>query len=384
MTHPDPARRVLVVGGGYAGVLAANRLAHALPADHALTLLTEGDALLDRVRLHECVARGRPPEVPYARSLHPRVRRLRERATALRAGDRVVETASAALPYDALLLALGSRLSSPVPGVAEHASALRDARSARAAFETLRALPEGAPVVVLGGSLTALEVAAEIAEAHPTLRVTLAARRFAPTLSPRGAALARSALADLGVIVRDPTTCVAVEPDLVRFDDGASLPAALAVWAGGFDPAGLSRDSELSTDRAGRVRVRDDLQAVGVDGVFVAGDLAAPTASLPFLRMGCASAMPMGAAAADNLARWLRAEPTRAHRFAYWMQCVSLGRRAAVIQSVTPDDRPTERVVTGRGAVMVKETVCRFVLGMLRAERALGGAYRWPTRAARP
>jgi hypothetical protein len=64
------------------------------------------------------------------------------------------------------------------------------------------------------------------------------------------------------------------------------------------------------------------------------------------------------------------------------MQCVSLGRRAAVVQSVTPDDRPTARVLTGRAAVLVKESVCRFVIGMLRAERTLGGAYRWPKGAA--
>jgi NADH dehydrogenase FAD-containing subunit len=98
--------------------------------------------------------------------------------------------------------------------------------------------------------------------------------------------------------------------------------------------------------------------------------------------MGCASAMPMGATAADNLAAWLQGRPTTPHRFAFWMQCVSLGRRAAVVQSVTPDDRPTARVLTGRAAVLVKESVCRFVIGMLRAERTLGGAYRWPKGAA--
>jgi hypothetical protein len=53
-----------------------------------------------------------------------------------------------------------------------------------------------------------------------------------------------------------------------------------------------------------------------------------------------------------------------------------------VVQSVTPDDRPTARVLTGRAAVLVKESVCRFVIGMLRAERTLGGAYRWPKGAA--
>ena len=379
---PSRAPHALVVGGGYAGVLAANRLAHRLPAGHALTLLTAEDALLDRVRLHETLARGRPARIPLARLLHPRVRVTPGRARSIDRGRREVHTDAGPIPFDALLLAVGSAPSSPVPGVAAHAHGLRDEDRAMENFRRLGALPAGAPVVVLGGSLTAIETAAEIAEAHPTLAVTLAARDFAPTLSPQGAAAARCVLEALGVIVRAPTTCAEVTPEGVRLADGATLPAALAVWAGGFDPAGPSVPGEFSLDARGRVRVRDDLSALDAEGIFVAGDAAAPTDALPFHRMGCASAMPMGATAADNLAAWLAGRPTTAHRFAFWMQCVSLGRRAAVVQSVTPDDRPTARVLTGRAAVLVKESVCRFVIGMLRAERTLGGAYRWPKGAA--
>jgi NADH dehydrogenase len=379
---PSRAPHALVVGGGYAGVLAANRLAHRLPAGHALTLLTEGDALLDRVRLHETLARGRTARIPLARLLHPRVRVTLGRARSIDRARRAVVTADGAIPFDALLLAVGSAPSSPIPGVAAHAHGLRDEDRAHATFRRLGALPAGSPVVVLGGSLTALETAAEIAEAHPTLTVTLAARDFAPTLSAPGADAARRILDALGVIVRAPTTCAEVTAQGVRLDDGATLPAALAVWAGGFDPAGPSVPGEFSLDARGRIRVRDDLSALDAEGIFVAGDAAAPTAALPFHRMGCASAMPMGATAADNLAAWLQGRPTAPHRFAFWMQCVSLGRRAAVVQSVTPDDRPTARVLTGRAAVLVKESVCRFVIGMLRAERTLGGAYRWPKGAA--
>lgn len=378
----QPARHTLVLGGGYAGVLAANRLAHRLPADHTLTLLTDGDALLDRIRLHETLARGRAARVPFDRVLHPRVRLRRDRVHALDLNRRAVIGSADATPFDALVLALGSAPASPVPGASTHTLALRDEDSARRTHQRLCALPPGAPVVVVGGSLTALEVAAEIAEAHPDLAVTLAARAFAPTLSPAGAAAARQSLDALGVIVRAPTTCVEVTPDAVRLDDGTVLPAAVTVWAGGFAPGGASLAGSLARDAQGRLRVRDDLQALDADGVFVAGDAAAPPDALPFLRMGCASAMPMGATAADNAVAWLRGEPTTPHRFAFWMQCVSLGRHAAVVQSVTADDRPNARVLTGRGAALVKESVCRFVLGMLRAERVMAGAYRWPRGAA--
>ncbi|MFO0610819.1 MAG: FAD-dependent oxidoreductase [Polyangiales bacterium] len=297
------ARQALVVGGGYAGVLAANRLAHRLPAGDALTLLTDDDALLDRIRLHEALARGRPARVPLERLLHPRVRLRRGRARALDGARRTVRTDEGDLPFDALLLAVGSRLSAPCPGVAAHAHGLRDEDAARGAFRRLCALPPGSPVVVLGGSLTALETAAEIAEAHPALRVTLAARSFAPTLAPEGAAAAQRVLDGLGVIVRAPTTCVGVTDDAVRLDDGTSLPAALAVWAGGFDAAGPALESDLRRDAQGRLCVRDDLSAPDLEGVFVAGDAAAPTAALPFLRMAARARCP-----------WARPRPTTSRR----------------------------------------------------------------------
>lgn len=45
---------------------------------------------------------------------------------------------------------------------------------------------------------------------------------------------------------------------------------------------------------------------------------------------------------------------------------------------VDPDDRPTQRIVRGRVAALLKETLCRVVPGSLRIERLFGGAFSWP------
>ncbi len=370
---------LLVVGGGYAGVLAANRARHRLGRAARVTLLSERDDLVDRVRLHEALAGRALPALPLASLLADGVTHVHARAVRLDGARRSVTTAAGeVIAADALVVALGSALSVPVPGAREHAAGLASPERAALAAATLRGLPPGAPVVVVGGSLTALEVASEIAEAHPHLAVTMVSSHVGPTLSPKGVAYARTALDDLGVRVRDDATVREVTADAVVLADGERLPAALTVWAGGFTPAGAAIDSDLARDAVGRFVVDADLGAHGRTGVFVAGDAAAPPPGLAFLRMGCASAMPMGAQAADNAARHLAGKATAAHGFGFFVQCVSFGRARGLVQSVTPDDRALDRVVTGRAGAVIKEAICRFVIGMIRAERLVGGAYQWP------
>ena len=107
---------------------------------------------------------------------------------------------------------------------------------------------QSAPVKisVVGGGLTALEAASEIAEAHPRLAVTLVASTLAPSLSPRAVGYVREALAALGVSVHEGVAVRAISDGAVTLDTGESLPAAFAVWAGGFVPAGPTVESDLA------------------------------------------------------------------------------------------------------------------------------------------
>jgi NADH dehydrogenase FAD-containing subunit len=123
-----------------------------------------------------------------------------------------------------------------------------------------------------------------------------------------------------------------------------------------------------------------DLRVAGVPNVFVAGDLAAPPAAcigtgLSTTRMSCAAAMPMGVHAAEQVLRLLRGAPLLPYAFKYSAQCVSLGRRRAMVVFVDADDRPTARVLRGRAAVLIKEGICRGVVGALRLARWLPASY---------
>ncbi len=368
---------VLVVGGGYAGVLAAQRLAG--DRTLAVTLVSDRDVLVHRVRLHETLARGTDATRDLRTLLHRRITRVLGRVA--RVSDRhrtVTLTDGRTLRFDALLVATGSRVRSAMSGVAENALWLADDRRAMEGFTRLRALSEGAVVTVVGGGLTAVEVAAEIAEAHPRLRVVMRAKTVLAGYSAPARRVVREALDVLGVTV-DDRAVEAVREDCVVLDDGRVEPSAMTVWCGGFEARGVELEGDWTLDDRGAIAVDGGLRAKGCARVWVAGDVAAaPPGHEPTLRMACATAMPLGAHAADNLRRALRGDEARPFTFAYAGQCVSLGRRRGVMQFVDASDHPLDRVVTGRAGALVKAAIVGYVMGSLRLEGRVPGLYRWP------
>ena len=373
---------IVILGGGYAGVLAANRIAGRLGRAAKVTLVSDRDDLVHRVRLHEVIAGRRWRRYPLASMLRRRIAIVRARVVRVSVEARAVVVRDDAsgderlIGYDQLVYALGSRVVLDAPGAAEHAGGLATLESARIARARLEALGAGAPVVVIGGGLTAIETAAEIAEARPELRVALVAGTLAAGLSDEARAYVRATLADLGVELREGAHAARVEEAAVVLADGARLPASLALWAGGFT-AKSPVTGDLPFDDRGRVITDATLAVPGAPGVWACGDGAAPPPGMEFTRMSCATAMPMGAHAADNVVRAARGAAARPFRFGYMLQCISLGRRRGVVQGTDARDAPTGHVYTARTGALIKEAICRFVIGSVRIEKRLAGAYVW-------
>ncbi len=380
--------RVVVLGAGYAGLLAALRVAGRARRDGArVTLVNGADSFVERIRLHELAA-GRPPRAwPLARlldgsgvqlvqgwatDLDPAARRV----TVDRAGER------RQLDYDYLIYAIGSTVdTASVPGVAEHAHSLASPATAEALAAALPALAaRGGTVVVCGGGLTGIEAASEIAEAYPGLRVRLVTRgALGPGLSAAGRAYLRRVFARLGIAVQEDSTVSRVEAGRLWLDGQPPLPFDLSLWAGSFRVSALAREAGLAVNERGQVLVDPYLRSISHPSVYGAGDAAAPVAApgAP-IRMACATALPMGAQAADNVAAAIAGQPQTPFRFVYILQCISLGRRDGLIQLVRADDSPRERIIGGRPAAWLKELVCRYAFLSLRLTRRWPGSYRWP------
>lgn len=372
---------VLVVGGGYAGVLASLRLARRLGSRARVTLVSEEPSLIERIRLHEHIASGRKVEHPLRELLAGTgVEVIQSRVSSLDLARRRAGLSNGAdLRWDRLLLAPGSAIDGGgVPGSRAHALALNftEAASARAALRALSA--RGERLAVCGGGLTGVELAAEIAETQPALRVTLVTGGpVAPMLSAPGRDHVRKALVGLGVEVLEGELIEQVEASAVRIA-GRAMEFDLCLWAGGFKASPLLAAAALEVNALGQALVDPWLRAIGHEDAYVAGDAACPRERPGHdVVMGCKTAMPMAARAADNLAASLGVGRLRAFDFLDPLLCVSLGRKDAVVQLKDRDGRPSRRIVTGRAGAAIKEMICRGTVFQLRAEK-WGLPFWWP------
>lgn len=372
----EPKTRVVVIGGGYAGVMAANHLR--LRDDVRITLINPRPRFVERIRLHQLVTGTDDAVVDYGTVLGDGVELVVDAADRIDADTRRIELASgAAVDYDYLIYAVGSTgAAQAVPGVTEFAYPLSEYEHA----EPLRAAISGAavdaPIVVVGAGPTGMEVAAEFAEAGR--RVTLVCGSvMGPYLSTAARRAAANRFTRLGVRVLDGPGAVvtAVRRESVTLADGRELPGDVTVWTAGFGVPDLAARSGLTTDRVGRLITDETLTSVDNDRIIAAGDAAAPS-NLP-LRMSCQAAIPLGAQAANTvLSRIAGAEP-KALNQAFTGQCLSLGRRAGLIQIAHLDDRPMPLYVSGRAAASIKEAVCNGTVSFLRREARRPGSYFW-------
>ncbi|MED7924369.1 FAD-dependent oxidoreductase [Nonomuraea sp. LP-02] len=360
--------RIIVLGAGYTGAIAAGRLAKRLRReDVAITLVNAEPDFVERVRLHQLAAgqdlKPRPLPAMFAGT---GVELRLAQVTGVDADRRTVAVAdangTAELAYETLVYALGSGWNAQdVPGAAEHAYELAGRAGALRLRERLTRLDAGQTVLVVGGGLTGLEAASELAEARPDLDVALAVRDgLGDWLSPKGREHLRKVFGRLGITVYEHTDVTAVAADRAATADGRTIPAAVTVWTTGFAVHPIARATTLEVTGTGQIVVDGTMRSVSHPDVYAIGDaaMAMGPGDKP-LRMSCASGGLTAWQAADAIAARLTGGKLPATPIRYFNQCVSLGRKEGLIQYVTADDRAVRAVLTGRLAAVYKELVCK-------------------------
>ena len=353
----DGMKRTVILGGGYAGTLAAIRLARqGVP----VTLIDAGPGLVERIRLHQVAAGDHVPIIPYARIFrHLPVALIRARVTSIDRAHQFVTTTSGDVRYDTLIYALGSTSESKLPDALTVSSPTLNAR-----------LHHARSVLVVGGGLTGIETASEIIERFPDIKVTIADReRIGANLSDGARKHLFDWFTNRDVVLRENEEVLL---PLAGEGGPAERERDLVIWCGSFSLSRIALEAGLMVNERGQILVDENLRSSD-PAIFAIGDAAA----FGNLRMACATALPMAAYVADYVA----GTTTRPFRFAYAFVCISLGRNDGLVQFVNADDTPREKFLSGRPAAWVKEFICRYVVAAIRLER-VGVAYRWPKKQA--
>jgi NADH:ubiquinone reductase (H+-translocating) len=357
--------RIIVLGAGYAGASAAGYLArHLRPDDVEITVVNAEPDFVERMRLHQLAAGQRLRRHDLATMFHGTDVRLRlARVTAVDAEHRTVTVADSTEPlvYDTLLYALGSTAADHgVPGVREHAFHLASRLSALRLRHRLDELGERGTVLVVGGNLTAIEAATEIAESRPGLQVTLVTTgEVGGWLGQKARRHLRRAFDRFGITVHEHTTVDQVTATGVS-SAGTAFVSDATVWAAGFAVHPIAAASGLAVEADGRITVDRMMRSVSHPRVYAAGDAANAVGdngrSLP---MSCASAGFTRMQATASIIGDLTGREVSKGALAYVGNCLSLGQKDAIFQRVDRDARSKSWSLRGRSAARLKAFVLR-------------------------
>ncbi|CAM4205528.1 NADH dehydrogenase-like protein YjlD [Mycobacterium basiliense] len=377
----DQPIRVVVVGGGYAGTIAANHLLR--NTNIKVTLVNPRPVFVERIRLHQLAAGTGNATVDYDTLLGDHIQLVVDTVDRIDTGTRTLLLNSGSeLTYDYLIYAVGSAGAMPaVPGADEFAYSVADLESATRLRHILADLPTAAPVSVVGGGLTGIEAAAELAEQGR--RVTLVCGGpLGPSLSRRGRRSVAKQLRKLGVNVLESAAVREVRWNSVVLSDDTELSSAATVWTAGFGVPELAARSGLQTDDLGRLLTDETLTSLSDERVIAAGDAAAPSGQP--LRMSCQAAGPLGAQAANTVLSRAAGDTPAVLSQAFVGQCISLGRSHGTVQLSRSDDTPVNLAIGGRSAATIKEAICKGTVWAIRREAAKPGSYFWFRGGRRP
>jgi NADH dehydrogenase len=375
-------QRILVLGGGFAGLWAAAGAARKR-AELGLGPSTIEIVLVDRSAYHNIRVRNYEPDlsdvvIPLARVLDPiGVRHARAEVRGIDTRTRVVEVATEGrietISYDTLVVALGSALVRPaVPGLAQYGFDVDTYPAAEKLGEHFKELgsrppsPARATVVVVGAGFTGIEVATEmptrlrgLGVEAPRVILVDGAPVVGSSIGDNARPVIVEALAALGIETRLGVRVAAVEERCVTLDSGETIPCATLVWCGGMRASPLGAALTGKPDRLGRIAVDAYMQVEGIARVFAAGDAAwvALDGQHPTV-MSCQFARPMGRFAGHNAAALLMGVPMLPLKLDWYVTVLDLGPWGALYTAGW--DR---RVLsTGAGAKQVKQEInCRRI-----------------------
>ncbi len=358
---PDPFR-VVVIGGGFAGLAAVKALAGA-PVE--VVVVDRHNHHVFQPLLYQVATAGLSPAdiaapIRWILRRQDNVRVLLDDVLQVYPGERRLRlAASGPLDYDALVAATGvthayfgrDDWAAHAPGLKTLDDAVAIRRRVLVAFEeaeratvptTQRQL---LTFVVIGGGPTGVEMAGAIAEiarqaladefdrvAPQTARVLLleGGPTILPTYVERLRDAARASLASLGVEVRESTRVTDVAAGVVRMS-GETIVAGTIVWAAGVQASPIGRQLGGEVDRSGRVLVSPDLSVPAHPEIFVVGDLmafAAPDgAAVPGVAQ---AAMQSGRRAAQNILARMQDRATSPFSYRDLGNMATIGRASAV------------------------------------------------------
>lgn len=381
---------VVILGTGYAGLIAALRLGRQ-KWGLRVALVNPRAQFLERVRLQESILAPVAPRIASISAFFAgtNVEFICGSVTSLDADQRRIrittDTNEREIIFEEAIVALGSHVDvDNVPGVAEHAYRLDPGDGPRSAAALRSRLHQNVDrpmrVIAVGGGPLATEVAGEIKTTWPGAEVTMVSRRCGDFSGALVEKAVRAELGRLGVRLLDGESVSEVRSTEVITKTGRSIPCDICVWSGGMRASPIARSAGLARDPQDRIWVDPNLRSISHAHILAVGDAAHPIAptGAPY-RLSALAAGASGAHAANAILARRANLPLEPFSFSTLAQAVSIGR-LGVFYLLDRDDRQIGYIIKGRTARRLRDFFLLLVIYGFKLERRFPGSFFLPGR----
>jgi NADH dehydrogenase len=360
--------RIVIAGGGFAGLYAAKQFERTLARrpDIEVTLISHENFILFTPMLHEVAAGDLLPGdiVNPLRRIVRRVHVVVAEIEAIDITNRTVRCHNAlqdvelTFPFDHLLLAVGSETNFfNIPGVRDWAVTMKNLADAALLRNRMVALLEEASLhndevtqrelltfVTAGGGFSGVETIGavndflrETARFYPSVRPEMirtilvhGGGHLLPELGEQLGGYAENKLSERGVVVMKGARVTSYDGSVVKLNNGTSISAATLIWTAGAKP-GAVIDKLPCEKQGGRILVDECLAVAKVPGLWAVGDCAAvPDGTGKFYPPTAQHGMREAVVAAENIAHAIAGEPLKAFRYKTVGMLASLGHHTGV------------------------------------------------------
>ncbi|MBN8201755.1 MULTISPECIES: NAD(P)/FAD-dependent oxidoreductase [Bacillaceae] len=282
-------KNLVILGGGYGGMRALARLLpNQLPDDVSITLI-------DRVPYHCLKTEYYALAAGTISDQHVRVSFPEHQRLTIKYGEvtkisieenKVYLQGEEPVSYDDIIIGLGCEDKyHNVPGADIHTYSIQTIEKSRRTYEALNNLPPGSVVGIVGAGLSGVELASELNESRPDLKVKLFDRgkHILSAFSERLSTYVESWFIEHNVEIINQSNITKVEEKTLYNHDEAIHCDAI-VWTAGIQPNKVVREMNVEKDQQGRVVLTKHHNIPGNEHVYVVGDCAslphAPSAQL--------------------------------------------------------------------------------------------------------
>lgn len=360
---------VVIIGGGFGGLYAAQKLAK---APVKVTLIDKRNFHVFQPLLYQVATGGLSPAdisspLRALLSKNKNTEVLMGEVTNIDPERQTVKLRYREIQYDSLIVAtgvthqyFGNDWENKAPGLKTIENALEIRRRVFIAFESAEKEPnperrqDWLTFVLVGGGPAGVELAGALAElAHGTLKedfrhidttkaqiiLLQSPDRILPAYAPHLSAEAQASLEKLGVTVKTGVRVSDIRGQLVTYRHGDTLEqirARTILWTAGMKASAmaniLAERAEAQLDKSGKVIVEPDFNLSKYPNIFVIGDLAHYADTDGSLLPGIAPvAMQEGEYVARFIRNGLQNRPLAPFKYVDWGNLAVIGKHKAVV-----------------------------------------------------